>query len=98
MPDPKVDIAAINPWMLRMAGEVADGDVAGMAAQITDDHIATFCTEATWDSLATALVDKYAGVATGIVFYNAMMSHPERLQRFGEIAHEIHFLSAARAD
>src|ERR1700722_8601588 len=23
--DPKVDIAAVNPWMLRMAGEVADG-------------------------------------------------------------------------
>ena len=25
LPDPKVDIAAVNPWMLRMAGEVADG-------------------------------------------------------------------------
>jgi probable F420-dependent oxidoreductase len=25
VPDPKVDIAAVNPWMLRMAGEVADG-------------------------------------------------------------------------
>jgi probable F420-dependent oxidoreductase len=24
-PDPKVDIAAVNSWMLRMAGEVADG-------------------------------------------------------------------------
>ncbi|MEO6793875.1 MAG: TIGR03617 family F420-dependent LLM class oxidoreductase [Mycobacterium sp.] len=24
-PDPLVDIAAVNPWMLRMAGEVADG-------------------------------------------------------------------------
>src|SRR3984893_15863088 len=24
-PDPKVDIAAVNPWMLGMAGEVADG-------------------------------------------------------------------------
>lgn len=24
-PDPKVDIAAVNPWMLKMAGEVADG-------------------------------------------------------------------------
>ncbi len=24
-PDPKVDIAAVNPWMLRMAGEDADG-------------------------------------------------------------------------
>jgi probable F420-dependent oxidoreductase len=25
VPDPKVDVAAVNPWMLRMAGEVADG-------------------------------------------------------------------------
>ena len=24
-PDPMVDVAAVNPWMLRMAGEVADG-------------------------------------------------------------------------
>lgn len=24
-PDPEIDIAAVNPWMLRMAGEVADG-------------------------------------------------------------------------
>lgn len=24
-PDPAIDIAAVNPWMLRMAGEVADG-------------------------------------------------------------------------
>lgn len=24
-PDPAVDVAAVNPWMLRMAGEVADG-------------------------------------------------------------------------
>ncbi len=25
VPDPPVDISAVNPWMLRMAGEVADG-------------------------------------------------------------------------
>ena len=25
VPDPKVDVAAVNPWMLKMAGEVADG-------------------------------------------------------------------------
>jgi probable F420-dependent oxidoreductase len=185
--DPKVDIAAVNPWMLRMAGEVADGvhvhpigepgylqrhvlpnvargatemgrdpsdvsiivpvniivgdteaeraadrellrgmlsfygstpnyafiwdeagfegttarirehqktgDLTGMAAQITDDHLATFCTEATWDGLAQALVDTYAGVASRLVFYNALMGHPERLERFGEVAKQIHFLT-----
>ena len=25
MPDPPIDVAAVNPWMLRMAGAVADG-------------------------------------------------------------------------
>ena len=189
VPDPKVDIAAVNPWMLRMAGEVADGvhvhpigepgylhrhvlpnvarganemgrtlddisiivpvniivgdteaeraadrellrgmlsfygstpnyafiwdeagfegttarvrehqkagDVAGMAAQITDDHLATFCTEATWDGLAQALVDKYGDVASRLVFYNALMGHPERIERFGEVAKQIRFLTEA---
>ena len=165
-PDPKVDIAAVNPWMLRMAGEVADGvhvhplgepgylarhvvpnvvagaeksgrspsdiavivpvmtivgdsdeerhkerelvrasmsfygstpnyafiwdeagfegttarirekqkagDFKGMAAQITDEHIATFATESTWDGLADALIEKYGGIATRIVLYNAL--------------------------
>jgi hypothetical protein len=64
-----------------------------MAAEITDDHLATFCTEATWDGLAQALVNKYGGVADRLVFYNALMGHPERLERFGEVAKEIHFLA-----
>ncbi|CQD19577.1 putative F420-dependent oxidoreductase, family [Mycolicibacterium conceptionense] len=182
VPDPKVDIAAVNPWMLRMAGEVADGvhihpigepgyiarhvlpnvaagaakagrspddiakivpvmtivgdtdeeranerelvrasmsfygstpnyafiwdeagfegttarlrekqkagDIAGMAAQITDDHIAAFATESTWDGLADALVDKYAGIATRIVLYNALGS-TERFERYGEVARRL---------
>jgi probable F420-dependent oxidoreductase len=182
VPDPKVDIAAVNPWMLRMAGEVADGvhihplgepgylarhampnvaagaansrrspsdiavivpaitivgdteearhaerelvraslsfyastpnyafildeagfegttarirekqkagDFKGMASQISDDHIATFATESTWDGLADALVDKYAGIATRIVLYNAL-ADPERFERYGEVARRI---------
>jgi probable F420-dependent oxidoreductase len=181
-PDPKVDIAAVNPWMLRMAGEVADGvhvhplgepgylarhvvpnvaegaaksgrsasdiavivpvmtivgdseeerrnerefaraslsfyastpnyafiadeagfegttarirekqkagDVAGMAAQITDEHIATFVTESTWDGLENALRERYDGIATRIVLYNAL-GDPERFERYGEVAQRI---------
>lgn len=180
--DPKVDIAAVNPWMLRMAGEVADGvhfhplaepgylarhvkasvaegatkskrspsdiavmvpvmtivgdteaerhqerelvraslsfygstpnyafildeagfegttarirekqkagDFKAMAAQITDEHIAAFATESTWDGLANALVDKYAGVATRIVLYNAL-GDAERFERYGEVAQRL---------
>ncbi len=181
-PDPKVDIAGVNPWMLRMAGEVADGvhvhplgepgylarhvvpnvaegaaksgrpasdiavivpvmtivgdseeerrnerefaraslsfyastpnyafiadeagfegttarirekqkagDVEGMASEITDEHIATFVTESTWDGLEEALVDRYEGIATRIVLYNAL-GDPERFERYGEVAQRI---------
>ena len=181
-PDPKVDVAAVNPWMLRMAGEVADGvhvhplgepgyltrhvvpnlaagaakagrspsdlavivpvmtivgdsdeerdaqresvrasmafygstpnyafiwdeagfegttarirerqkagDFAGMAAQVSDDHVAAFATESTWDGLADALTEKYAGVATRLVLYNAMGDH-ERFERYGEVARRL---------
>ncbi|OBI06067.1 LLM class F420-dependent oxidoreductase [Mycolicibacter heraklionensis] len=187
VPDPKVDVAAVNPWMLRMAGEVADGvhvhplgepgylarhvvpkvtegaeragrspseiavivpamtivgdsdeerhqeresvraslsfygstpnyafiwdeagfegttarirerqkagDFAGMAAQITDEHLAAFTTESTWDELADKLIDKYAGVATRLVLYNAL-SAPERFERYGAVAQRISTLSA----
>ncbi|GAC1398523.1 MAG: LLM class F420-dependent oxidoreductase [Mycobacterium sp.] len=180
--DPKVDIAAVNPWMLRMAGEVADGvhvhplgepgylarhvvprvaegaeksgrapsdialivpvmtivgdtdaergterelvragmsfygstpnyafiwdeagfegttarirerqkagDFKGMAAQITDDHIATFATESTWDGLADKLVDKYQGIATRLVLYNAHGDRA-RFERYGEVARQM---------
>ncbi|QNI06017.1 TIGR03617 family F420-dependent LLM class oxidoreductase [Mycobacterium kubicae] len=181
-PDPKVDVAAVNPWMLRMAGEVADGvhvhpigepgyltrhvipsvaagaakagrapsdiavivpvltivgdtdeerernresvrasmafygstpnyafiwdeagfegttarirekqkagDFAGMAAAVTDEHIAVFATEATWDGLADALAAKYDGVATRLVFYNAV-GDMERFERYGEVARRL---------
>jgi probable F420-dependent oxidoreductase len=181
-PDPKVDVAAVNPWMLRMAGEVADGvhvhplgepgylecqvmpnvaagaaksgrlpsdiavvvpvmtivgdsdeerdaqrevvraslsfygstpnyafiwdkagfegttarirekqkagDFAGMAAQVTDDHIATFATESTWEGLADALTEKYGGIATRIVLYNAL-GDPDNFERYGEVAQRI---------
>lgn len=187
VPDPKVDVAAVNPWMLRMAGEVADGvhvhplgepgylarhvvpkvtegaeragrspseiavivpamtivgdsdeerhqeresvraslsfyastpnyafiwdeagfegttarirerqkagDFAGMAAQITDEHLAAFTTESTWDELADKLIDKYAGVATRLVLYNAL-SAPERFERYGAVAQRISTRSA----
>ena len=178
-PDPKVDVAAVNPWMLRMAGEVADGvhvhplgesgyikrhvlpniaagasksgrsssdiavivpvmtivgdtdeerhnerelvrasmsfygstpnyafiwdeagfegttarirekqkagDFKGMAAQITDEHIAAFAVESTWENLADALIEKYGGIATRIVLYNAL-SDPDRFERYGAVA------------
>jgi hypothetical protein len=32
-------------------------------------------------------------VASRLVFYNALMGHPERIERFGEVAREIRFLT-----
>jgi probable F420-dependent oxidoreductase len=187
-PDPNVDIAAVNPWMLRMAGEVADGvhvhpigepgyigrhvlpniaagaakagrlasdvaivvpvmtivgdtdeerdtqresvrasmafygstpnyafiwdeagfegttarirekqkagDVAGMAAQVSDDHVAAFATESTWDALTDKLIEKYAGTATRLVFYNAV-GDPDRFERYGEVARRVSARSAS---
>jgi probable F420-dependent oxidoreductase len=185
--DPKVDIAAVNPWMLRMAGEVADGvhvhpigepgylrrhvlpnvaagaaaagrdaaavdlivpvscivgdtdaereadrsamraslsfygstpnyafiwdeagfegttarvrthqkagDIAAMMGEITDDHLAAFTTEATWDTLAQALVDKYAGLASRLVVYNAVGGRRDRLEYMGRVAQQVRALS-----
>lgn len=187
-PDPKVDIAAVNPWMLRMAGEVADGvhvhpigepgyiarhvmpkvaegakkagrsatdvaiivpvmtivgdtdeerdkqresvrasmafygstpnyafiwdeagfegttarirerqkagDFAGMATQVSDDHVAAFATESTWDALGDKLIDKYAGMATRLVLYNAV-GDPEQFERYGDVARQVSARSAA---
>lgn len=188
-PDPKVDVAAVNPWMLRMAGEVADGvhvhplgepgylarhvlpnvaegaaksdrspsdvavivpvmtivgdtederrterelarasisfyastpnysfildeagfegttarirekqkrgDFKGMASEITDNHLAAFATESTWDGIEDALVDKYAGIATRIVLYNAL-TDLDRLERYGAVAQRISSRYATR--
>jgi hypothetical protein len=48
------------------------GDFERMAAQITDDHIAAFAIESTWDGLADALKERYGGITTRIVLYNAL--------------------------
>lgn len=60
----------------------------GMAAQITYEHIATLATESTWDGLADALIEKYDGIATSIVLYNAL-TDPEHLGRYSALAQRI---------
>ena len=56
-----------------------------VTTQITDEHIATFSSESTWDGLADALREKYEGIATRIVLYNALGDH-ERFERYGAVA------------
>ena len=59
-----------------------------MAAQITDDHIAAFAVESAWNGLADALIEKYDGIATRIVLYNALGDR-ERFERYGAVAQRI---------
>jgi hypothetical protein len=83
-----MDEAGFEGTTARLREKQKAGDFKGMAAEITDDHIATFATESTWDGLAGALVEKYEGIATRIVLYNAL-ADPERLERYGEVARRI---------
>lgn len=89
------DDAGFEGTTARLRERQRAGDMAGMAAIITDDHMAMFTTEATWDGLAEALRERYAGLASRLVFYNAIQertSSPERFRRYGVVAH---MLSAA---
>ena len=78
------DEAGFEGTTARIREKQNAGDFSGMASQITDDHIATFATESTWDGLAEALIDKYEGIASRIVLYNALGNH-ERFERYGEV-------------
>jgi hypothetical protein len=82
------DEAGFEGTTARIREKQKAGDFKGMAAQITDEHIATFATESTWDGLAGALTDKYGGIATHLVLYNAL-GDPERFERYGEVARRI---------
>lgn len=86
------DEAGFEGTTARLREKQKAGDMAGMAAQITDEHMAVFTTEATWDGLATALRERYEGIASRIVFYNAIQSrdsNPERFRRYGEVARQL---------
>jgi hypothetical protein len=83
-----LDEAGFEGTTARIREKQKAGDFKGMAAQVTDDHLATFATESTWDGLEDALVDKYEGIATRIVLYNAL-TDPERFERYGEVAQRI---------
>ena len=86
------DEAGFEGTTSRLREKQKAGDMAGMAAQITDDHMAVFTTEATWDGLAGALRERYAGLASRLVFYNAIQQRdisPERFRRYGAVAREL---------
>ncbi|MGV0602871.1 LLM class flavin-dependent oxidoreductase, partial [Mycolicibacterium pulveris] len=82
------DEAGFEGTTARIREKQKAGDFKGMAEQITDEHIAKFATESTWDGLADALIEKYGGLATRIVLYNAL-TDPDRVERYGAVAQRI---------
>ena len=82
------DEAGFEGTTARIREKQKAGDFAGMVAQVTDEHVAAFATESTWDGLADALTEKYAGIATRLVLYNALGNH-ERFERYGEVARRL---------
>jgi probable F420-dependent oxidoreductase len=86
------DDAGFDGTTARIRERQKAGDLAGMAAQVTDEHMEVFTTESTWDGLADALRAKYAGLASRLVFYNAIQERersPERFRRYGEVARQL---------
>jgi probable F420-dependent oxidoreductase len=61
------------------------GDVQGMADTITDEMLDAYAVTSTWDELPRALVDKYRGLASRLIFYfanEAWEKGEESLQRW----------------
>jgi len=86
------DEAGFEGTTARIRERQKAGDLAGMAAQVTDEHMEVFTTESTWDGLADALRAKYSGLASRLVFYNAIQERersPERFRRYGEVARQL---------
>ena len=95
------DEAGFEGTTLRLREKQKAGDMAAMAAQITDEHMAVFTTEATWDGLADALRERYASLASRLVFYNAIQQRdasPERFLRYGAVARQLSEASIGQQD
>jgi probable F420-dependent oxidoreductase len=68
------------------------GDPEGMAAVVTDELLDHFSVTATWDGLADAVIDRYGGTASRVVFYFAGVDwdrDPGSLGQWGEVARDI---------
>jgi len=73
VPDPPIDVAAVSPWMLRMAGEVADG------VHVHPLNTPTYLTE-------TALPSVGENVELAVPVFTAVGDSEEEQQRWWEMA------------
>lgn len=76
----------------RINDRLKAGDVAGMAALVTDEMLDHFAVVARWDDMASALLDRYRGVAARLVMYmgeDSLRADPANPGRWAEIARAV---------
>jgi probable F420-dependent oxidoreductase len=76
----------------RLNERLKAGDVAGMAATITDEMLEHFAVVAPWDEMASALLNRYDGVAARLVMYlgeDSLAQDPANAGRWAEIARAV---------
>lgn len=83
------DMLGFDDTSARINEKLKAGDLPGMAALITDEMLDHYAVTSTWDDLASALADKYDGIADRLILYfaeEAAAADPNALARFGEVA------------
>lgn len=76
----------------RLNEKLKAGDMAGFAATITDEMLSHFAVVASWEEMASALLDRYSGVASRLVMYLAAAGierDRSTLERWGEVARRV---------
>lgn len=76
----------------RLHEQQAAGDFDGMVKTFTDEMLDAFTLTATWDELASAIVDRYAGVADRVICYFATTDwrdNPTSRERWSEVARAV---------
>ncbi len=76
----------------RLNEKLKAGDMAAFSATITDEMLSHFAVVARWDEMASALLDRYSGVAARLVMYLASAGidrDRSTLERWGEVARQV---------
>jgi probable F420-dependent oxidoreductase len=76
----------------RLNERLKAGDLAGLAATVTDEMLQHFAVAAPWDEMASALLDRYRGVASRLVMYlgeDSLAADPANAGRWAEIARAV---------
>jgi probable F420-dependent oxidoreductase len=76
----------------RLNERLKAGDMEGLAATITDEMLEHFAVVARWDEMASALIERYQGLASRLVMYmgeESLRSDPSTAGRWAELARAV---------